>query len=156
MKKANVLVAFTSYSGNTKEVAEIIADHLETNGHNVKMVWSDDVSDILFEGCDEFDYYIFGTFTWGSGELPVEWSSVNLLSYLKGKPVSVFGTGDTQFGGDRLYNNAVYILMDELQLAGMDVSIQELTIEQSPRGSQEQEVREWTDGIIKTLEYMEE
>ena len=153
---ANVLIAFTSYSGNTKEVAEIIADHLEEAGHNTKMVWLDDVSEILFEGHDEFDYYVFGTFTWGSGELPVEWSSTDLLRTLEGKPVSVFGTGDTQFGGDRLYNRAVYILMEELLFEGMDVSNVELTIEQSPRGSQEQEVREWTDGIIRQLESLRE
>jgi flavodoxin I len=57
--------------------------------------------------------------------------------------VFIFGTGDTQFGGDTLFCKAAN------KLAKFYASpFPLLKIEQSPRGPQEKIVMRWTEGVV--------
>jgi len=136
-----ILICFASYSGNTQETAELIRNKLE----------SECIETVSFRiGADAppdpsaFDAMLVGTFTWGKGSVPVEVKEFVYDIGYKPPHVFVFGTGDTQFGGDDLFCNAA------VKLAAFYESPSEpLKIEQSPRGTQEKKVQEWTEGVIR-------
>jgi predicted ribonucleotide reductase-associated flavodoxin len=84
-----------------------------------------------------------GTFTWEMGATPEEVKDFVLEIGYKPENVAVFGTGDTQFGGDDLYCCAV----NKLE-AFYRSKWNGLKIEQSPRGSQEPKVKNWLEGVL--------
>lgn len=134
MKK--VIICYVSFSGNTEEVAELVGVELERDGCVVDY-YEIGVDRPLFS-VEDYDLMFLGTFTWNQGCVP---DNVKDFAYDLGyKPenVAVFGTGDTQFGGDDLYCLAV----DKLAKF-YESNYPVLKIEQSPRGSQELLVRGW-------------
>lgn len=138
-----VLIAYLSYSGNTEEVAEIIADELENDGfivdkHRVGFDLPIDVS--------IYDYIFLGTFTWDYGCTPDEIKDFVLEIGYKPENVAVFGTGDTQFGEEGQFCKAV----DKL-VVFYESPWQGLKIEQSPRGSQEHTVKNWLEGVLQDV-----
>src|SRR6185312_636207 len=76
-----------------------------------------------------FDYLFIGTFTWDYGCTPDEIKDFVLDVGYKPDNVAVFGTGDTQFGGEDDYCKAV----DKLATF-YNSKWEGLKIEQSPRG----------------------
>lgn len=134
------LIAYLSYSGNTEEVAEHIQSLLKQDGIDV------DMHSIGIDPPVEAEAYQFiflGTFTWEMGATPDEVKDFVLEVGYKPDNVAVFGTGDTQFGGDDLYCKAAK------KLAVFYHSRWEpLKIEQSPRGSQETLVEQWVEGVL--------
>lgn len=139
----NILIAYLSYSGNTQEVAEYIEDHLRNDGMHTNMhrIGIDMPVDAA-----AYDYIFIGTFTWDLGQTPDEIKDFVLEIGYKPKNVAVFGTGDTQFGGDDLFCRAVD------RLATFYNSPWEgLKIEQSPRGSQEQLIENWLEGVLQDV-----
>lgn len=144
----NNLIIFTSLSGNTEEVAELISDTLLANGETVNMNRLPfegipyDHRSVYVEKINEADVLWLGTYTWDLGALPDE--IYDLLEVLEDVnltdvKVNVFGTGDTQFGGDLTYCKANDII--ELEVKG--TADTNLKIEQSPRGQQEGLVVKW-------------
>ncbi|HEY4600750.1 MAG TPA: flavodoxin [Cerasibacillus sp.] len=134
------LIAYLSYSGNTEEVAEIIADKLVADGMEVEMhsIGIDPPIDP-----SRYDYFFFGTFTWDVGSTPDEMKDFVLEVGYKPDNVAVFGSGDTQFGGDDLFCRAV-----ERLAKFYNSRWDGLKIEQSPRGSQEVLVEQWVEGVL--------
>ncbi|WP_191126225.1 flavodoxin [Cerasibacillus terrae] len=135
------LIAYLSYSGNTEEVAEIIEEKLVEDGMDVEMhsIGIDPPVDVSL-----YDYLFFGTFTWDIGSTPDDMKDFILEVGYKPDNVAVFGSGDTQFGGDDLFCRAVD------RLAKFYHSKWEgLKIEQSPRGSQEVLVEQWVEGVLQ-------
>lgn len=90
-----------------------------------------------------YDLIFIGTFTWEMGATPDEVKDFVLEVGYKPQNVAVFGTGDTQFGGDDLFCRAV----DKLA-AFYGSRWNGLKIEQSPRGSQEQWIENWLEGVL--------
>ncbi|MFD1361377.1 flavodoxin [Lentibacillus salinarum] len=134
------LIAYLSYSGNTKETADIIAAHLAADGVSADMhrIGIDPPIDAA-----GYDLIFIGTFTWEMGATPDEVKDFVLEVGYKPDNVAVFGTGETQFGGADLFCLAVDKLARfyESRWPG-------LKIEQSPRGSQEQLVKNWLEGVL--------
>lgn len=135
------LVAYLSYSGNTEEVAEIIAENLEGVGIEVEnhIIGIDMPVDPA-----DYDIAFLGTFTWEQGSTPDEMKDFVLEVGYKPNNIAVFGSGDTQFGGDELFCGAV----DKLSKF-YNSKYKGLKIEQSPRGSQEVLVEQWINRIIE-------
>ncbi|EMR06110.1 Flavodoxin [Bhargavaea cecembensis DSE10] len=136
----NILIAYATYSGNTKEAAELIADCLEEAGHAVGFHWigGEPVPDV-----SGYDALILGSFTWAEGSVPEEVKDFILDVGYKPPNTFIFGTGDTQFG---LFCRAA------VKLARFYESpLPPLKIEQSPRGGQEEAVREWTHHVVERL-----
>lgn len=135
------LIAYCSYSGNTKEVAELLKESLLEN---------DVVADIHRIGADplmnpeHYDLILIGTFTWGKGKVPDEVKDFVLQIGYKPDHVAVFGTGDTQFGGDELFCHAA-VKLAQFYKSRWEV----LKIEQSPRGAQEKKVKTWIEEVLK-------
>ncbi len=83
-------IFFGSSSGNTREVANIIASEFE-GAHLF------DVEKATKNDLEAFDFLIFGVSTWGYGDLQHDWQ--NFLktlqkSNLTGKTIALFGLGD--------------------------------------------------------------
>lgn len=138
--KANVLIAYLSYSGNTEEVAEILARIANSHDYDVDMhrIGIDPPVDVGLYEC-----IFIGTFTWEEGSTPDEVKDFVLEVGYKPDHVAVFGTGDTQFGGDIYFCNAA-----EKLARFYNSKWDALKIEQSPRGSQEKLVKDWMEGVL--------
>ncbi len=134
-----ILIAYLSLSGNTEEVAELIAAQCEK-------IADVDLYRIGYGSppptFSDYDIVMIGTFTWRRGEVPSQIDS--FIDRVQHNHIAVFGTGDTQFGGDDLFCRAADILADEFNSAHPV-----LKIEQSPRGAQEKKVIEWTKGVLR-------
>jgi len=122
-------------------VAERIATGVEQNGidvdmHHIGLGKPVDVS--------LYDYIFIGTFTWDYGCTPDEIKDFVLDVGYKPDHVAVFGTGDTQFGGEEQFCQAV----DKLTTF-YESKWEGLKIEQSPRGSQEQLIDQWLEGVLE-------
>ncbi|MDN4606137.1 flavodoxin [Sporosarcina highlanderae] len=135
------LIAYASWSGNTEEVAEIVEETLLSEGMDVT-VYRIGIGPMPDPW--EFDAIIIGSFTWDKGSTPDEVKDFVADVGYKPENVYVFGTGDTQFGGDDLFCGAA------VKLARFYGSTYEpLKIEQSPRGTQEKKVIEWSKGVFQ-------
>ncbi len=139
----NILIAYLSYSGNTKEVAEIISRELTDDGLHVNM---HRIGIDRLENVSNYDYIFIGTFTWDYGETPDEVKDFVLEIGYKPANVAIFGTGDTQFGTEEDFCAAVDKL-SRFYHSRWDG----LKIEQSPRGSQEQLVENWLEGVLQDV-----
>lgn len=140
MSELRALIAYLSYSGNTLEVAELIEEKLKENDFLVE------VHRIGIDppiNPENYDFLFIGTFTWAEGATPDEVKDFVLEIGYKPSNIAVFGTGETQFGGDELFCKAA------VKLANFYESKWEvLKIEQSPRGSQEIKVETWVEGVL--------
>lgn len=135
------LIAYASWSGNTEEVAEIIEETLLYEGRDVTV---HRIGTGSMPNPRQFDAMIIGSFTWDKGATPEEVKDFVADVGYKPRNVYVFGTGDTQFGGDELFCNAA------VKLARFyESKFEPLKIEQSPRGTQEKKVIEWTKGVLQ-------
>lgn len=139
-----ILIAYLSYSGNTEEVAELIAHQLRSKKYKVDLhhIELDPLVDV-----SQYDYLFLGTFTWDYGCTPDEVKDFVLDVGYKPDRVAVFGTGDTQFGGEEQYCQAVDKLARFYKSKWSG-----LKIEQSPRGSQENKVKQWVEGVLQNAE----
>jgi flavodoxin I len=135
------LIVYASWSGNTQEVAEMIEETLVAEKI---VVTTYRIGGGVIPNPRDFDAMIFGSFTWEQGSTPDEVKDFVADVGYKPANVYVFGTGDTQFGGDTLFCHAA------VKLARFYASPYEpLKIEQSPRGVQQEKVIEWSKGVIR-------
>jgi len=135
------LIVYASWSGNTQEVAEMIEETLVAENIAVTTYR---IGGGVIPNPRDFDAMLFGSFTWEQGSTPDEVKDFVADVGYKPDNVYVFGTGDTQFGGDALFCHAA------VKLARFYASPYEpLKIEQSPRGIQQEKVIEWSKGVIK-------
>jgi flavodoxin I len=93
-----IAIFYGTTTGNTQAVAETIVKKLV--GKQVDLY---DVADAKIEDIEKYDNLIFGTSTWGLGELQDDWT--NFLprlqrANLKGKIVALFGLGDAESYAD--------------------------------------------------------
>ncbi|MEI3611207.1 flavodoxin [Pseudogracilibacillus sp. SO30301A] len=135
------LVAYLSYSGNTEEIAQWIEAHLKHIGAKVDM--HEIGIDLPIQDISQYDYIFLGTFTWDMGSTPDEMKDFVLEIGYKPKNIAVFGSGDTQFGGDALFCKAV----DKL-VTFYNSKWDGLKIEQSPRGHQEKHIKNWLERVL--------
>src|SRR5699024_3688985 len=111
--------------------------------------------DMLPTGADPHDtlekygFIVIGTFTGDEGSTPEDVKDFVLEVGYKPDNIAVFGSGDTQFGGDELFCRAV----DRLAKF-YESPVPALKIEQSPRGSQERLVKSWLEGVLNNVAYI--
>src|SRR5699024_7559334 len=129
--------------GNTEEIAQYIEAKMKRDGMEVEMheVGIDIVPDM-----SQYDFIFLGTFTWELGMTPDEIKDFVLEVGYKPDNVAVFGSGDTQFGGDDLFCKAV----DKLAMFYQS-KWDGLKIEQSPRGYQETIIDRWLEGVLEDV-----
>ncbi|AMQ08084.1 MULTISPECIES: flavodoxin [Sporosarcina] len=142
------LIVYASWSGNTQEVAEMIEETLVAENIAVTTFR---IGGGVIPNPRDFDAMLLGSFTWEQGSTPDEVKDFVADVGYKPDNVYVFGTGDTQFGGDALFCHAA------VKLARFYASPYEpLKIEQSPRGIQQEKVIEWSKGVIRNWKNLNE
>ncbi len=113
MKKIGLF--YGSSSGNTKSVAESIAQGLGIDKSNVF-----DISKAAPEILLNYDVLVLGSSTWGVGDLQDDWEGfIGKFEKmnLSGKKVAVFGTGDSSTYSDT-FCDAVGIIADAAEKTG--------------------------------------
>lgn len=143
------LILYISYSGNTEEIAEHIQHHLQE-----KHIFADrhEINkQAHIPSLSAYDLIFIGTFTWDYGLVPDELADVLYELKIMNDKVAVFGSGDTQFGGDALYCRAVDVLRRKF-----NSKWEGLKIEQSPRGSQEKLITQWVERVLEDVEIINE
>lgn len=88
-------IVFASMTGNTEEIADIVADKLRESGMDVDV---DECTTVDAEDFMDADVAIVATYTYGDGELPDEmmdfFEDLSALEF-DGKYFGVVGSGDT-------------------------------------------------------------
>ena len=132
MKKISIV--YGSSTGNTEAVAEIIKNNIEGDA----TVY--DVTNVTDEVVKEADLVLFGSSTWGYGELQDDFApyydklSSNLLS---GKDVAIFGCGDKVSFAD-VFCEATEIIKTKVEECGAKVIIDLLKIDGDPSDSEDE------------------
>lgn len=135
-----ILICYASFSGNTEEVAEIIEQTLNKEGYQTDVYR---IGTGVVPDPSKYELMMIGSFTWAKGQTPIDVKDFVYEIGYKPNNVFVFGTGDTQFGGDDLFCKAA-----EKLAIFYESTYQPLKIEQSPRGQQEKLVVQWAKGVI--------
>lgn len=133
-----ILIAYASLTGNTEEIAELIAEGVRQAGHEAELKASYDcnAADLL-----EYDGFLLGVYTWGDGELPDEfldfYEELDELD-LSGKKTAVFGSGDTSY---EQFCGAVDLVEEKVKERGAFVIQESLKIEFSPLEDEKENCR---------------
>lgn len=121
------MVVYTSMTGNTEFLAGCIVNELRLAGEEVVLK---EAAFAFAEELEKYDQILFGTYTWGDGDLPDE--SVDFYEEAKeadlsGKKVAVFGSGDSSYS---CFAGAVDIWEDLLKEKGCFLATDSLKIDQ--------------------------
>ncbi len=142
-----ILLAHTSLSGNTRDVARAIHARCEELGHTV--TWIDADIQTLAKACPDgaaHDLYVLGSWSINAGRTPPEMKRfIEDLVAAVGKPerLAVFGTGETQWGEENYCGAARRIA------AFFGTRYPRLEIEQMPHGEHDAtKIQRWTDHIL--------
>lgn len=129
MKK--YILIYTSMTGNTEEMAEIISEAIKNEGDEVVMK---DVITADPEELEAHEGFLLGAYTWGDGDIPDEfldiYDELDSLN-LTGKKAAVFGSCDSSYPS---FGGAVDTLIEKLQECGADVVLEGLKVESGPIG----------------------
>jgi len=126
MRKVSVI--FGSTTGNTEKVAEIIKEQIEGD------VTLCDVTKATDEMIRKADLVLFGSSTWGYGELQDDFQDYydNMSSdLLDGKLVAVFGCGDMESFED-VFCNATELIKTKAEGCGAKIVAENLKVNGEP------------------------
>lgn len=144
------MIVYTSMSGNTKYFADMVKEELEKEGIRVdsyRLELGNTPTDRNF--IEKYDAVIFGTYTWGKGELPIRHKDYAYEIHFKPKNSFVFGTGDTQFGEENFCKAA------EKLAKYYNSPLPAGKVEQVPTDSQEPIALEWIESLKTELKKIE-
>lgn len=146
---SKIIVVYASLTGNTEEMAELIAEGIRDAGAVADLKMVEDCSAVRLL---EYDGYLLGTYTWGDGELPDEFADFadELEDIgLQGGRAAVFGSGDTTY---RLYCGAVDELEGRLRSLGASIVQDSLKVEYGPNPEEKVLCREFGGNFARSLE----
>jgi len=150
MLPMRILIAYTSLSGNTRDLARMVRARCEQAGHTV--TWIDaDIHTLTDVTADPWhDLYLLGAWTANAGRTPVEMKRfIAELVAAVGKPacLALFGTGETQWG-EEYYCGAL-----RRMAAFFGTRYPWLEIEQMPHGERDSiKIMRWTDHVLTCTE----
>ncbi len=126
MKKVSII--YGSSTGNTEKVAGMIKEQLKGD------ITISDITKATDEMVKEADLILFGSSTWGYGELQEDFQvyydnmSSNLLN---GKDVAVFGCGDKDSFED-VFCNATELIKEKAVECGANIIAENLKVNGEP------------------------
>lgn len=143
-----IIIVYASLTGNTEDMAELIAEGVRSAGAvaDLKMVEDCNAVRLL-----EYDACLLGAYTWGDGELPDEFADfVDEMKELNlaGIRAAVFGSGDTSY---RLYCAAVDELEQRLREFGAVIVQPPLKVEYGPSPEEKVLCREYGASFAHSL-----
>jgi flavodoxin I len=143
---SKILMVFTSLTGNTRDMADAIAEGIKSE--NVEL----DIKEVMYASGDDltkYDGIALGAYTWGDGDLPDEFldffdemSDVTL----EGQKAIVFGSCDSSYP---VFGGAVDQLVAKLNEIGAEVVADGLKLELSPSNSELKQCQEFGASFAK-------
>lgn len=141
------IIVYGSTMGNTETLANTIEDVFENDGIEVTV---SNVTDTAPHELMEYDIILFGSSTWGDGELQDDFvpfhEEVKSIA-LDGKKGASFGCGDSNFPN---FCNAVYILEDCLRQCGVTIVADPLKID-GDVDAQLEDAEMWAQKVARQL-----
>ncbi|MBN7288771.1 MULTISPECIES: flavodoxin FldA [Campylobacter] len=105
-------IIYGSSMGNTEEAAQFLGENLGLENEVLN------ICDVDAQKINSFDKLIFGTSTWGSGDLQDDWDAFDFSALkLSGKTAAFFGMGDSESYSDE-YCNGMAKLYDAVVAQG--------------------------------------
>ncbi|ULO09405.1 flavodoxin [Paenibacillus sp. 19GGS1-52] len=143
---AKVLVAYASLTGNTEEIAELIAEGIRQAGGEAVLK---SVTDCNADEIKSYESVLLGAYTWGDGELPDEfldfYEEMDELD-LSTHKAAAFGSGDT---GYEIYCGAVNLIEEKLKERGATILQESLKIEYGPSAPEKETCRQFGRQFIE-------
>lgn len=139
---AHTLIVYGSTLGNTERVAEMIA---ETLGETAQLI---NVTDVTAEAIADATRILFGSSTWGDGELQDDFEAFIdqfTEALLQGKDVAVFGCGDEASYPDE-FCSATDIIRERALSCGANIVAENLRVDDDPEDS-EDDIRAWAESL---------
>jgi flavodoxin I len=115
---ANIGIFYGSTMGNTEGVAGKIQAGFGQEAADLRSI-----ADTTTDALNSYQYLLFGSSTWGIGELQDDWfDGLDKLSKMdfSGKKVALFGTGDPQ-GYPDSFVDAIGIIYEKLVEQGAEI-----------------------------------
>lgn len=146
-----VLMIYTSQTGNTEMLTDMIAHELQQLSLEVEMKTFDlDLIDI--EQLSNYDAVLIGTYTWDDGELPYESEDfyVDLEGVnLNGQVFGVYGSGDTCYD---TFGLAIDLIGDRLKNLGATMVPERLKVDLSPNKEDVKRSVSYAKLVVKTMQ----
>lgn len=142
-----VALIYASMTGNTEEIAKIISDQVEKLALDVK-TFHIEFDDIMALDLKDYDAILFGTYTWGDGDLPFEVEDFydDLADEdLTGKVVGLFGSCDSYYPS---YGAAIETMAQQFKAVGADVVEPLLKIELAPGPEDTERIQQFTQTFV--------
>ncbi|MED4601980.1 flavodoxin [Paenibacillus validus] len=145
---SSVIIVFASMTGNTEEMAELVADGVRAAGIEpvLKSVVDANASEL-----EKYDGVLLGAYTWGDGDLPDEfldfYEEMDDIQ-LAGRKAAVFGSADSSYSQ---YGAAVDTLIAKLKEQGADVVQEGLKVELNPSGDEKEVCRAFGRKLAEAL-----
>lgn len=109
----NAAIIYTSITGNTRSLAELIYQGMLNNGLHTDFI---SVDNLNYNTLSTYDVIAIGTYTWDNGDLPLEMEELfNAFEEQSMEHVitGVFGTGDSFYpyycGAVDLFRDMLYV-----------------------------------------------
>lgn len=141
-----VVIIYTTITGNTKELAEEIFRIFCRQSVDISIYRIDEFS---VSHLHDYDVVIFGTYTWGTGNIPKEMRTLyREFEELerKGMITAVFGTGDSCYPN---YCGAVDLFRDMLYVHTILAAT--LKVELTPQRQDLHRCQKFVESIVKRM-----
>lgn len=148
---ANILMLYTSLTGNTEVMAEAVLEQLEKTNHQI-VTKSFDEDPLQTEELLDYDAILMGIYTWVDGDVPFEmedfFDELEDLN-LKGKVCGVFGSADA---GYEQYGTASEMLYEQLETQGATMIPDNIIVDLEPDDAELERCRKLVDTAILKVE----
>lgn len=145
---SSVIIVFASMTGNTEEMAGLVAEGVRAAGIEpvLKSVIDANASEL-----EQYDGILLGAYTWGDGDLPDEFLDFyeemdNVV--LTGRKAAVFGSADSSYSR---YGAAVDTLIAKLKQQGAELVQEGLKVELNPSGGEKEACRSFGQKLAEAL-----
>ncbi|WP_163581421.1 flavodoxin [Gracilibacillus saliphilus] len=150
-----VILLFCSMSGNTEEIAEIIESSIINHGlevHKFQM----DMDDIPVTDLLEYEAILFGTYTWGDGDIPYEledfYDDIDDID-LTGKVVALFGSCDSMYPN---YGGAIETFAKRFKERGAANVLYHLKVDLTPDQDDVKRCQQFAEDFVEQLNVIAE
>ncbi|RCW77036.1 flavodoxin [Saliterribacillus persicus] len=145
-----VIILFCSMSGNTEEIADIMETNITNHGLDVEKIQID-MDDFLITDLLNYEAILFGTYTWGDGDIPYEledfYDDMDEID-LTGKVVGLFGSCDSMYPD---YGGAIDTFAERFKERGASNVLYNLKIELSPDQDDVERCQKFAEDFVKEL-----
>lgn len=149
-----IILVFASASGNTEQMGEVITNKLKVLGLSID-VYQIDYDDIMANDLTNYDAILFGTYTWGDGELPFEVEDFyeDLADEeLLGKQVALFGSCDSFYPA---YGAAIDLMAEQFRSVGAEVVQEALKVDLTPDEQDVEKCEQFAETFARKINAIE-